>query len=146
MSRRRPPDERTAVLNAAAMLPKRSARATAANIARQVAADCVAWVALDLADELVGGLAELEAMAKPTPVIILSRCPQIDTAAHVLDARSRRFRARGCRQISESEWRRETTEIVDEIAALLTERYRDVLKNRGGERATSPNRHGNLPV
>lgn len=108
---------------------ERSSSAVATDIARQVVADVIAYLDLDLADPLIGALAELDAITEPTPVTVLARCPTIDTAAEILERRLARFRGRGCRQLSAAEWQAETRIVAAEVEHKLALRYARHLRN-----------------
>jgi hypothetical protein len=110
------------------MFKRSSIAATAAEIARRVAEDCVAYVDSDREEEIIAALSQLEAHMKPAPIVALSRSADIDTAALVVAARTKRFHARSCRQLSEPEWKRETAEVVSQLTERLAARYRRILK------------------
>lgn len=105
-----------------------TARARATRAARLVAAEAVAFLAADPDDVTDRVLLLARASLSRTPAYLLATCPEIDTAAIVLGARTRRFQARGGRQIGPDAWARETEEVVAETSTLLAERFRRHLR------------------
>jgi hypothetical protein len=120
----RPVAEAAAVKAAAKALGRhRSVNAVSRDIARQVVADLMRYLDLDLADPMIAALAELEAHAEPSPITRLARCPEIDTAAQILDRRASLYRARGCRQLSALDRAAETRAIAALVEQHLSARY-----------------------
>lgn len=120
----RPVRERLAVHQAASALTCPNAKAKAVEIARQVAADAVAYLDADPVEQRLG---DLEAALSPSPVATLARCPEIDAVGMIGKRRAARFEARGWQQIGRSEWEAETRAITAEVSAILAERYRKFL-------------------
>jgi hypothetical protein len=123
MARPRLPDVERELVIAAAAGTAGSARAMAARLARQVAREAVAFVDREPGD-LADALVRAEAALAPTPVFLLATLPEIDTAALVMVARTRRYAARGCRQLAAEAWRAEGEAVTEEVGEALAERYR----------------------
>jgi hypothetical protein len=86
-------------------------------------ADILNYVDMDLSDPLIAALAELRHLSASSPIELLARCPQIDTATKLLEARAERFRARGCRQLSDAAWTAETAILARDLEQKLANRY-----------------------
>ena len=127
----RPVGEREAVRAAARELGRcRSLSAVAQDIARRVVAEVLAYLDLDLCDPMIAGLVELQNRTAQSPIQMLARCPNIDTAELIMNRRSALFRARGCRQLSAPEWQAETRMVAAQVEQSLTARYaRHLRKN-----------------
>lgn len=105
-----------------------SVRARATRAARMVAAEAVAYLDTDPEDPTDQLIAAVRSLAPVSPARRLATCPDLDTVALVLAGRTRRFQARGGRQLGADAWRRESEEVAAETAAILAERYRDHLR------------------
>lgn len=123
----RPVRERVAVWQAAEALTCPSNRAKAGMIAKQVAADAVAYLNADPVEQRLGDLDAVFAPSPPSPITTLARCPEINTVGLVAKRRADRFEARAFRQIGQREWDAETKAITAEVSAILAERYRRFL-------------------
>ncbi|UUL82231.1 hypothetical protein [Sphingomonas qomolangmaensis] len=115
---RRPLSERDAVRAAAGVSGSVTCRATA--LARRVAAATIAEIDRPHAERI---LSLLNAMTGD-PVTALATDAEIDTAALVVAARTRRLEARGGRRLPEAGWANEDREIAAEVAHVLARRYR----------------------
>lgn len=123
----RPVRERMAVHQAASALTCPSNRAKAAMIAKQVAADAVAYLNADPVEQRLGDLDAVFAPSPPSPITTLARCPEINTVGLVATRRAERFEARSFRQIGQREWDTETQAITAEVERVLARRYRSFL-------------------
>lgn len=103
-------------------------RARATRAARMVASEAVAYLDTDPDDVTDRLILIAQAQGGGSPAYTLATCPEIDIASIVIAARTRRFQARGGRQLSERAWSKETIDVLNETAALLAERFRRHLR------------------
>ena len=122
---KRPSAERELVIAATERMTG-SARARASRLARQVAREAAAFVDREPGD-LSDALLLAEAVIAPSPAFLLATVADVNTAALFIDARARRYIARGCQQLSPAAWAAETAELTAELGEVLTDRYRKLL-------------------
>lgn len=120
---RRPAAERDAVRGLAS--PTLSARRNADLIARKVVRAYLADLERD--DPMARALFDVQQRLEPDPAHTLATAHDSAASERFVRERKARFEARGCRQLSRSDWERETAKIATVVRAYLSRRFRDHL-------------------